>query len=160
MRLDGSATSNRSILSVQLSSKIGHFLHALSLLFCNLINTLINHFGSYEPSSPSTKELHGLDLDESNSYVTRCWNKVPKFCKSSPKPSRSSFCNSDVCHRDKSRKTHVKTVLKKTGAKCLIPKKNKKIYCQIKVTKRRDPFLFWWVHKSCNDSSVKLQNTD
>ena len=42
-------------------------LHALSLLFCNLINTLINHFGSYEPSSPSTKELHGLDLDESNS---------------------------------------------------------------------------------------------
>ena len=31
----------------------------LSLLFCNFINTTANYLGRQEPSSPSTKELHG-----------------------------------------------------------------------------------------------------
>ena len=33
-------------------------LHALSLLFCNFINTTIYHWGRYEPSSLSTEELN------------------------------------------------------------------------------------------------------
>ena len=34
-------------------------LDALSLLFCIFINTTAYHLGRYEPSPPSTKELHG-----------------------------------------------------------------------------------------------------
>ena len=33
-------------------------LHALSLLFCNFIITTAYHLGRYEPSFPSSKELH------------------------------------------------------------------------------------------------------
>ena len=33
--------------------------HALSLLFCNYINATAYCLGRFEPSSPSTKELHG-----------------------------------------------------------------------------------------------------
>ena len=35
-------------------------LRALSLVFWNFINTTSYHLGRYEPSSPTTKELHGL----------------------------------------------------------------------------------------------------
>ena len=34
-------------------------LDALFLLFCIFINTTAYHLGRYEPSPPSTKELHG-----------------------------------------------------------------------------------------------------
>ena len=34
-------------------------LYTLSLLFCKFINTAAHHLGRYEPSPPSTKELHG-----------------------------------------------------------------------------------------------------
>ena len=35
-------------------------LDALSLLFCIFINTTSYHLGRYEPSPPSTKELHAV----------------------------------------------------------------------------------------------------
>ena len=35
-------------------------LDALFLLFCIFINTTAYHLDRYEPSPPSTKELHGL----------------------------------------------------------------------------------------------------
>ena len=35
-------------------------LDALFLLFCIFINTTAYHLGKYEPSPPSTKELHAL----------------------------------------------------------------------------------------------------
>ena len=37
-------------------------LDALSLLFCIFINATAYHLGRYEPSPPSTKELHELRL--------------------------------------------------------------------------------------------------
>ena len=37
-------------------------LDALSLLFCIFINTTAYHLGRYEPSPPSTKELHDFRL--------------------------------------------------------------------------------------------------
>ena len=40
-------------------------LHKLSQFFCNFINTTANRLGLCDPSSPSTKELHGCNLRES-----------------------------------------------------------------------------------------------
>ena len=34
-------------------------LHALFLLFCDFINPTDNHLGRFDPSSPSSKDLHG-----------------------------------------------------------------------------------------------------
>ena len=34
-------------------------IYTLSQLFCKFINTTAYHLGRYEPSPPSTKELHG-----------------------------------------------------------------------------------------------------
>ena len=42
-------------------------LDALSLLFCIFINTTAYHLGRYEPSPPSTKELHG------QTYMEYCY---------------------------------------------------------------------------------------
>ena len=42
----------------QLSTTLVIALDAVSLLFCFLINTTSYHLGRYEPSPPSTKELH------------------------------------------------------------------------------------------------------
>ena len=37
-------------------------LYAPSVIFCCLINTTAYHLGRYEPSSPSSKELHGSSI--------------------------------------------------------------------------------------------------
>ena len=44
-------------------------LDALFLLFCIFINTTAYHLGRYEPSPPSSKELHGSSMCISQVYV-------------------------------------------------------------------------------------------
>ena len=50
------------LLNDELSKKLVIVVYTLSLLLCKFINTTSYHLGRYEPSPPSTKELHALHM--------------------------------------------------------------------------------------------------
>ena len=52
-----------------LSNSQTNLVIALYTLFCKFINTTAYHLGRYEPSPPSTKELHGQDIEKYKMFV-------------------------------------------------------------------------------------------
>ena len=76
--IPGSATENKRwrLVSAQCQTNLVIVLLALSLLFLYFTNTAAYHLGRFEPSSPSTKELHVYTVCN---YLSRHWRKCCMF---------------------------------------------------------------------------------
>ena len=82
------------LVSAQLSNNFG-YCPWCSVPFCIFINTTAYHLGRYEPSTPSTKELHGLRLIHTT--CIRCVRLRQKVAVRKIRKISSPAGNTTVC---------------------------------------------------------------